>query len=321
MRTLYLAFIFSITCASLFAQPINDECNSATYLANTTSWCSAPGEFSNLNATPFSGTEPSNNCFLQYENEVWFSFTPQTPAIYISVSGLVKNLGTLQNPGIGIFEGTCNNLSRVGCNIVSSATNQVELSIDDLVIGAVYYLSVEGLNNNFGSFQICIEAFIPPSDPQSDCSKAVILCDKSPFIIDTILGIGIQDPGVTGTCVMQELSSAWYKWTAKTTGTLTFTLTPNNYQPGFESDDIDFVVYELPGGLDDCANKNPVRCVASGANVAEPFQSWQRCNGPTGLKLGDPDLTEDAGCQKASQNSFVKELDMVAGKSYALLVN
>src|SRR5687767_7280848 len=110
MRTLYLAFIFSVSCASLYAQPpVNDECNSALYLANTTSWCSDPGEFSNLNATPFSGNEPANNCFLQYDNEVWFSFTPQTPAIYISVSGLVNNLGTLQNPGIGIFEGTCNN--------------------------------------------------------------------------------------------------------------------------------------------------------------------------------------------------------------------
>ena len=36
---------------------------------------------------------------------------------------------------------------------------------------------------------------------------------------------------------------------------------------------------------------------------------------------GDPDVTEPAGCQLASQNSFVDALDMVAGRSYALLVN
>ncbi len=88
-----------------------------------------------------------------------------------------------------------------------------------------------------------------------------------------------------------------------------------------KSDDIDFVVYELLEGLDDCDNKVPVRCVASGANVSEPFQNWQRCNGPTGLALGDPDLTEPAGCGIPSQNSFVKELNMIAGNSYALLVN
>lgn len=321
MRTIYFVIFLLISVASLFAQPVNDECTTAVHLSNTNSWCSSPGAYTNVNGTPFSGNEPSNNCFLEYENEVWFTFIPQTPAIYIRVSGAVNNLGTLRNPAIAIFEGPCPSLNRVGCNIVSSSTNQVELSVESLVIGAVYYLLVEGQNMNTGTFQICIEGFVPPPNPQSDCRNAVILCDKSPFVIDTILGIGISDPGVSNTCVTQELSSAWYKWTAKTSGTLTFTLTPNGYQPGFESDDIDFVVYELPGGLEDCNNKIPVRCVASGANVNEPFSSWQRCNGPTGLALGDPDITEPPGCQIASQNSFVNALDMVAGKSYALLVN
>jgi hypothetical protein len=64
--------------------------------------------------------------------------------------------------------------------------------------------------------------------------------------VDTLLGVGAMDPGVTNTCVNQELSSAWYKWTAETSGSLTFTITPNNYHDGFESDDIDFVLFELP---------------------------------------------------------------------------
>ncbi len=162
----------------------------------------------------------------------------------------------------------------MGCNITSSVTNQVELSIQDLVIGRVYFLLVEGQNDFTGTFQICLEGFIPPPNPQSDCAKAVILCDKSEFVVDTLLGVGIQDPGVTNTCIGQEFSSAWYKWTCDVSGTLTFILTPNNFQQGFESDDIDFVVYELPGGIDDCANKKAVRCMAAGANVGFPFQNW-----------------------------------------------
>ncbi|MEP6648065.1 MAG: gliding motility-associated C-terminal domain-containing protein, partial [Saprospiraceae bacterium] len=267
------------------------------------------------------GGVPANSCFLQFKNEVWFTFIPETPAIYIKISGKVNGLGTLLNPAVAVFEGPCNNLKKIGCNSVSSITNQVELSIESLVIGRVYFLLVEGENNFSGTFQICLNGFIPPPNPQSDCPKAVVLCDKTPFIIDTILGVGIQDPGVTNTCIMQELSSAWYKWTCENSGTLTFTLTPNNYQPGFESDDIDFVLYELPGGLDDCAGKREVRCMAAGANVNQPFANWRRCNGPTGLQAGDPDNTEPAGCQIASQNNFVNALQMVAGKSYALLVN
>ncbi len=321
MKFIFLLISFTIMGLSLHAQPVNDECITAIHLPNSDNWCSDPGQYSNVNATPYAGPPPLGNCFLSFENDVWFTFIPQTPAIYIKVSGAVNGLGTLRNPAVAVFEGGCNSLQRVGCNITSSVTNQVELSVEGLVIGKVYYLLVEGENNFSGTFQICLEGFIPPPIPQSDCNKAVVLCDKSPFVVDTLLGIGDQDPGVTNTCIGQEFSSAWYKWTCELSGTLTFTLTPNNYQPGFESDDIDFVVYELPNGIDDCSNKQEVRCMAAGANVGLPFSNWVRCNGPTGLRDGDPDVEEPAGCQGAGQNNFADALDMVAGKSYALLVN
>ncbi len=321
MRISYLVVLFALFSISLHAQPVNDECTTAIHLSNTDTWCSGPGAFTNVNGTPYAGPPPDDDCFLALENEVWFTFIPQTPALYIRISGAVNNLGTLRNPGVAVFNGPCSNLTRVGCNITSANTNQVELSIESLVIGRVYYLLVEGQNDFAGTFQICLEGFIPPPNPQSDCSKAVILCDKSEFVVDTLLGTGAVDPGVTNTCIGEEFSSAWYKWTCDISGTLTFTLTPNNFQPGFESDDIDFVVYELPNGIDDCNNKMAVRCMAAGANTNEPFQTWVRCNGPTGLREGDPDNTEPAGCQGSGQNNFVDALDMVAGKSYALLVN
>lgn len=321
MRTFYLVLSFVVSGIALYGQPINDNCNTAFHIANTDTWCSDPGAYTNVNATPFIGTPPTNPCFLDLTNEVWFTFIPQTPAIYFRVSGMVNGLGTLRNPAIAVFDGSCTNLNRVGCNIVSSTTNQVELSVTNLVIGQVYYLLVEGQNNFSGTFQICVEGFIPPPIPQSDCGTAVILCDKSEFVIDTILGVGIQDPDVTNTCVFQELSSVWYSWTVETSGTLTFILTPNNYQQGFESDDIDFVIYRLPNGLDDCANKEVVRCMAAGSNGDINFQSWQRCNGPTGLQVGSTDVTEDAGCQEGDDDSWLRPMDVVAGESYTMLIN
>lgn len=321
MRSKYLLIFLAFSSFSIYAQPVNDDCLSAIFLSDSDHWCSAPATYTNTNATPYAGPPPDDNCFLQLQNEVWFTFVADAPAMYVKISGMINGLGTLTNPGIGIFEGPCNSLKRLGCNISSSATNQVEVSIEGLSIGQVYYLLVEGLNNNSGTFQICLNSFIPPPNPQSDCNKAVILCDKSQFVVDTLLGVGAQDPGVSNTCIGQEFSSAWYKWTCDMSGTLTFVLTPNNYQPGFESDDIDFVLYELPNGIDDCNNKIVARCMAAGANTGQTFSNWVRCNGPTGLRLGDPDVTEPAGCQISSQNNFVKELDMVAGRSYALLVN
>ena len=322
MRIIYLSLVLTFLGIRLAAQPINDECFSSFYLPNTDDWCSDAGAYTNVNATASSVTVPTGaGCFLSHDNEVWFSFKPQTTAMYVKITGAAFGLGTLQNPGIGVFRGPCNSLTRIGCNLVSTSTNQVELSVESLVIGATYYLLVEGGSLSTGTFQICLNGFIPPPSPESDCGNAVVLCDKSAFVVDTLLGVGAIDPGVTNTCVNQELSSAWYKWTCYTSGSLTFTITPNNYHAGFESDDIDFVVYELPGGLTDCAHKQVLRCMASGANVGQPYSSWKRCNGPTGLAAGDPDDTEPAGCQLNSQNSFVNALDIVAGHSYALMIN
>jgi gliding motility-associated-like protein len=321
MRIFYLTLFFAGLSLSVYAQPVNDECTTAIHLPDTDDWCSEPGAYTNVNATAFSGTAPMPACFLQLRNEVWFTFIPQTPAVYIKVTGAAFGSGTLRNPAVAVIEGPCTSPTTVGCNIVSSFTNQVELSVEGLVIGKVYYLLVEGQNNFTGTFQICINGFIPPPNPQSDCANAVVLCDKSSFVVDTLLGVGSQDPGISNSCVSIELSSAWYKWTCETSGTLEFTITPNNYQPGFESDDIDFILFELPNGLENCSNKIELRCMASGANTGQPFQNWIRCNGPTGLQAGDADVTEPPGCQLASQDNYVNAINMVAGKSYALMIN
>ena len=55
---------------------------------------------------------------------------------------------------------------------------------------------VEGEIASTGTFQICLNGFIPPPSPESDCGNAVVLCDKSPFVVDTFLGVGAMDPGV-----------------------------------------------------------------------------------------------------------------------------
>lgn len=321
MKWCLLSFSILLSPLALLSQPLNDNCATAIHLFNTDEWCSEAGQFTNVNATSTPGLPTGSPCFLQNNNnDVWFTFIPITPAIYIRVSGAVNSLGTLRNPAISIFEGDCSNFNIVNCNNTSAETNVVEVSADNLTIGAVYFLRVEGLNSNTGTFQICTRGFIPPPNPQSDCSEAVILCDKSEFVVDTLLGIGIVDLDVTNTCVNQELSSAWYKWICDEAGSLTFTLTPNNYQDGFESDDIDFVLYELPNGIDDCSVKIPIRCMAAGANIQEPFQAWRRCNGPTGLRDGESDITEQAGCFPLS-NSFVSPVNMVPGRAYALLIN
>lgn len=319
-RVLILSIVLLAT-PTLVAQPVNDQCISATHIPNVDGYCSGPGQFTNVNAT--GAGQFITPCLVPLINEVWFTVIPQAPAMLMQVNGNVNNLGTMQGPGIFLFEGTCGTLNNVACNISPAGTNVTELTATNLVIGAVYYIAV--VSAAPGTFQICVDGFIPPPEPAGDCGPGVVLCDKSPFYIENLLGIGNPNQNeVFGTCVPEETASVWYKWTCDQSGTLTFTLTPNDNIPGFVTADLDFVVFELPGGLDDCANKLVLRCEAAGANttngVVNPLSDWVECNGPTGLRDGENDFTEVGGCQGAN-NNYVAPLNMEAGKSYALIVN
>jgi len=320
-KYLYIPIIFF--CVFGYSQtPSNDDCVSSINIASVDNYCSDDAEYSNLGGT----IDPPFNdiCFINYQNAVWFSFVPSEPAIIVRLlSG--GAFGTLEDPKMALFTGDCNNLQYISCS-PGRARFEDEFTVSGLTIGQRYYLLVESGVGFEGTFKLCINDFIAPPSPESDCPDAVILCDKSPFQVESLTTAGndaTELNGFPGACLTSEFNSSWYKWTCDQPGTLNFILTPNNYVPGFESDDIDFALFELPNGLDDCANKELIRCMASGANgqngVTDPFPTWEICNGPTGLSPTDGDLSELPGCQPGN-NNFASEIVMEAGKSYALVV-
>jgi len=326
MKKYYLLLFCSLLLGSLQAQQLNDECGTATFLGTISDYCSGETEFNNNLATE--SPEPRASCWSDAANDVWFTFIPTQPAALVSIFGLeVAGDGKLNDPAIAIYQGPCNNLVEQACQERDAGVNIIEQFVDNLVIGELYYLRVNGRLGNRGTFQLCIETFIPVPAPESDCPEAVVLCDKTPFLVESLQGFGVEElatvPNVcfNGNGPLTESSSSWYKWTCEDPGTLTFTLTPNNNPPGAESDDLDFLLFRLPGGLDDCNNKELVRCMLSGANVGSPFADWENCNGPTGLMIGDGDTEEFNGCQNdVGNNNFVEAIDMVSGESYALII-
>lgn len=311
---------FFINLSSIEAQVLNDECRFATPLPTTDNYCSRDGEFTNVGAT----ADPSfpNSCVsLLWRNGVWFSFTPKEPAVLIRVFGVGQG-GTLRNPKILVFSDCktfleCSPGKTVGID---------ELQIDDLTIGKTYFIMVESAPGAEGTFKLCIDDFVPVPTPEADCRQAVVLCDKSSFKVESLTGDGLDKNEIeAGNCMEQEFQSAWYKWTCDVSGTLTFTLTPNDYvNINIESDDLDFSLYELPNGINDCSNKRVVKCMAAGANgvggVTDPISTWNRCNGPTGLRENEGGDTEDPGCRNGN-NNFLSPLNMISGRSYVLVVN
>jgi len=316
--TLFILLSFFVS-ETAFSQYTFDQCKYAKFIDLNGSYCSEYAEYSNVGATP--DPKFSNGCVsLTFENGVWFSFIPTKTAASIRVFG--RGLGgTMENPKILIFE-ECDKF--LSCSPGNTPASD-ELVVDNLIIGKTYYVMIESRIGGEGSFKICVDDFTPVPSPESDCEDGVVLCDKSSFLLENLVGAGKDrneiDPS---SCIQVEFASSWYKWTCEKSGDLSFVLTPNNNDLVI-TDDLDFAVYELPNGIDDCTGKIMIRCMASGANTEadgsiSPLNEWALCNGKTGLRKGEKDTNEEGGCVDNS-NNYIAPIQMESGKSYVLIVN
>lgn len=320
--TTLLGLLLLFAWSPLFAQPGNDDCIDAITLTDVDNWCSEGGAYTNVNATLNNSPDPF--CFPGINNDVWFEFVAIGTDVSIEIYGNIDTSGTLNNPQFALYSGDCNNLVEIACASDAFNTNLAASYAGPLVPGQVYYIQVDSRTGDQGTFQLCIDNFSQVPEPSADCITGVVLCDKSPFSVTEILSAGsvldeigdvscnVYDP--ISPCILEEFQVSWYKWTCDQSGSLTFDLTPLN-----PSDDLDFVVYELPNGIDDCSGKFDIRCMASGEVVMAPFDVWEPCTGVTGLSIGDGDTGEPCGCDPGD-NNYAEAINMVSGTSYALVI-
>ena len=80
------------------------------------------------------------------------------------------------------------------------------------------------------------------------------------------------------------------------------------------SDDIDWILFEMTGGINTCSGMTALRC-----NVS----SCQNNLGTmaTGMSSTDTDMSEPVGCSSSLYNSYTQDVNIVANHSYALFVN
>ncbi len=327
MRHFILLLISSFSLTILSGQVANDECSGASLLSNVGDFCSGVGEYSFSGATESAQATPS--CWGGTGNDVWFVFQGERPGVSIRFVGATDiftggNFAANQ-VSIAVYSGNCGNLTEIACNARVGGSNVVTTNAE-VNVGENYFIRVSSRGVSSGeTFQLCITSFDLVPDPISDCEPGVLLCDKTPFIVPFLETAGnvlneiVSDglpcgAGTGGNCEYDEFQSAWYKWICDDPGSLTFTLTPLN-----PVDDLDFWVYELPNGVDDCSGKTPLLCMASGAIQNAPSADWIRCHGPTGLRSGEADDHENCGCD-GGDNNFIRPLQMEAGKAYALIV-
>lgn len=317
-----LSLALILISISSYGQVDNDVCFTATVIEDLQDFCSVG--YTSVGSTVSDEVDPS--CWPENNSgrDVWYLFTPREEGILLRFFGADNNNDyTLENFSVTIYEGRCNDLSELQCR-PDNPNNEFERLFNNLAIGRPHYIRVSHADNNpGGTFELCLRQFVPIPEPQQDCNTGVVLCDKSVFVVEKLENGGLDNREGENTCLWEptdnqpsETGSVWYKWTALTTGTLTFTLTPNSNDP---REDLDFAVFRFPGGLGDCLNKEVVLCMASGETQGLGNGNLP-CLGPTGLREGDTDVVEFRGCDPGD-NNFLAPLNMIEGESYGLLVN
>ncbi len=321
-KTIVLLFV----SISIFGQSIiNDECNQAISLGLVRSYCSGTTVLNNVNSTPSTNMTNICNQIGTTDGDVWFSFRIERLGVNVRLSGRGEGAGnTLDLPTASLYRGRCSSLQLLSCN-TTQRVNFTELVVPNIVPGETLYLRISGKQGSKGRFSLCIDGINLDRIAESDCNRAQILCDKDPFRVPILAGAGQITDEADNSCLDlfnrvpgntdSETASAWYKWKVKEAGTLSFTLTPFGVDQ-----DLDFAVYRLPRGENDCSIKELVRCMASGNTQGNSAAQNAPCNGPTGLSLTSRDQQEEAGCSPGDDN-FVAALDMKVGEVYALVIN
>jgi hypothetical protein len=168
---------------------------------------------------------------------------------------------------------------------------------------------------------VLLTFFQAGAQKNADCAAAMDICKKQSYSIDHTGGEGADRKEADFVaCFMNgenfgqaEENSTWIKFEIKQSGSLSFTISPHRTQ-----DDIDFVVFKLPAN-GDCTQKQIVRCMAAGDSENDSESS--RCMGKTGLRNGEKDTSEDAGCGDADDNTWLAPLKVVKGEKYVVLVS
>ncbi|MFK7813979.1 MAG: T9SS type B sorting domain-containing protein [Maribacter sp.] len=160
---------------------------------------------------------------------------------------------------------------------------------------------------NLLSLIFTLAFFFANAQQANDCIDAIIVCGDT-NISSNVSGFGTQElDSTTNPCTYEEANSLWLSVNIAASGSLAFTIRPDNTDLEV---DYDFYVFGPNNG---CGNfDNPIRC-----NTTNPEQASLSSN-LTGLRDSETDPTGGPG---EDGNGFVSSIPVTAGEQYYILID
>ncbi len=297
-------FLFLFLTASLFAQPVNDECDDLIDLG-VLPFCAVDTFFSSAGATqsnigndnvPMDCNPGGDWNFTG--RDVWFSFVASdTIEDYsVTITGIMDSLGgsPLSNPQVAIYRGECgfDEFALLSCARAElNGTTQLNFELLGLDFGETYYMRINDWSStatpNSGSFLLCLKERDPISTIDQSGSTA---CTGNLF----------DDGGPDGDYSANSNNSFSICPNAPFNSCVTFNLEYYNIESAFGADNLIFydgpdntspVIDELIGGnfttneggvcytVQASSGCLTVELISDGTNQFEGFAGSWECSG------------------------------------------
>jgi gliding motility-associated-like protein len=153
--------------------------------------------------------------------------------------------------------------------------------------------------------QQCTTLGQTPSTAFPVCGTGSFFKESVPICATTSLFV----PGCTSSpsTNYENKNPFWYKFTCYTSGTLSFTITPNT-----ASDDYDWQLYDITG-LDPNQVLTNTNIIVTG--------NWSGSSGPTGASANGVNFVQCASSPNQNAPTFARSPQITAGREYILLVS
>ena len=144
-----LLFCYFYSAVAFSQVPANNDLIDATIITHSSSWCSADGVYTTLNAT---ADGPKGIAWANGPNfNVWFKFQATAEQVKVNL-----NLGSMRNPYLALWDHTT---AEIKSARYTDASSSIYVQSNSLTIGQWYYISVDNYSapGNRGTFSLCIE--------------------------------------------------------------------------------------------------------------------------------------------------------------------
>ncbi|HET9746417.1 MAG TPA: hypothetical protein VFP97_11940, partial [Chitinophagaceae bacterium] len=169
-KSFTLGFVlFSV--AFIFAQPANDNCNTATIVTPNGQCVDGTTVGANDSWTQTVGCQSGNN-----HPDVWYSFvaTGTTVNINVTAGTLTGDIEFVLVASTGPCGGLTNAGSLCGASPLTGTINGIQ-------IGTTYYYTISSSTSSQGTFTTCVTNTTPPPLPGQDCGTSATLCNVNSF--------------------------------------------------------------------------------------------------------------------------------------------